>query len=309
MSQSEQKIVQYLNEAHALEVGLAQVLRSQIAMTPEGSYRSGLEKHLRETQTHADRVKARQGALATAGDPFAAGVAFMEDIAAQTLALWKAPLDLMRGATVEEKVLENAKEACAAEALEIATYTALEHVARAAGDEETADLAASIRTDEERMLERVTRELPKLARAVVGDTADAVAATADATERVIRGGDRKRSRPASRTRPARATADEPGTDRRGSPDPRLRRPDRGGHRRATRRAVAERAGGRRRLRADARRSLDDPRQDRDAAGGRALGGLRRAHRRGDPRGAGRGRRGAPTPCAPTSARTRTAPAS
>ena len=78
----------------------------------------------------------------------------MEDIAAQTLALWKAPLDLMRGATVEEKVLENAKDACAAEALEIATYTALEHVARAAGDEETADLAASIRTDEERMLER-----------------------------------------------------------------------------------------------------------------------------------------------------------
>jgi ferritin-like metal-binding protein YciE len=202
MSQSEQKIVQYLNEAHALEVGLTQVLRSQIAMTPEGSYRSGLEKHLRETQTHADRVKERQGALATAGDPFTAGVAFMEDIAAQTLALWKAPLDLMRGATVEEKVLENAKEACAAEALEIATYTALEHLARAAGDEETAELAASIRTDEERMLERVTRELPKLARAVAGDTADAVAATADATERVIRGGDRKRSRPASRTRPA-----------------------------------------------------------------------------------------------------------
>ena len=212
MSQSEQKIVQYLNEAHALEVGLAQVLRSQIAMTPEGSYRSELEKHLRETQTHADRVKAREGELASAGNPFAAGVAFMEDIAAQTLALWKAPLDLMRGATVEEKVLENAKDACAAEALEIATYTALEHLARAAGDEETADLAASIRTDEERMLERVTSELPKLARAVVGDTADAVAATADAvaatadaTERVIRGGDRKRSRPASRTRPAPAT--------------------------------------------------------------------------------------------------------
>ena len=204
MSQTEQKIVQYLNEAHALEVGLAQVLRSQIAMTPEGSYRSGLEKHQRETLTHADRVKARQGALATAGDPFAAGVAFMEDIAAQTLALWKAPLDLMRGATVEEKVLENAKEACAAEALEIATYTALEHVARAAGDEETAELAASIRADEERMLERVTRELPKLARAVAGDTADAVAATADATERVIRGGDRKRSRPASRDRSASA---------------------------------------------------------------------------------------------------------
>ena len=124
----------------------------------------------------------------------------MEDIAAQTLALWKAPLDLMRGATVEEKVLENAKDACAAEALEIATYTALEHLARAAGDAQTAELATSIREEEERMLGRVTRELPKLARAVAGDAADPVAATADATERVIRGGDRKRSRPASRDR-------------------------------------------------------------------------------------------------------------
>jgi ferritin-like metal-binding protein YciE len=214
MSQSEQKIVQYLNEAHALESGLVQVLRSQIAMTPEGSYRSGLEKHLRETQAHADRVKARQGELASAANPFVAGVAFMEDVAAQTLALWKAPLDLMRGATVAEKVLENAKDACAAEALEIATYTALEHLARAAGDEATADLARSIRADEERMLERVTRELPKLARAVAGDTGDAgdagdtgdvVAETADATERVIRGGDRKRSRPASRTRAQKPT--------------------------------------------------------------------------------------------------------
>ena len=292
MSQSEQKIVQYLNEAHALEVGLAQVIRSQIAMTPEGSYRSGLEKHLRETQRHADRVKAREGELASAGNPFAAGVAFMEDIAAQTLALWKAPLDLMRGATVEEKVLENAKDACAAEALEIATYTALEHVARAAGDEETADLAASIRTDEERMLERVTRELPKLARAVVGNTADPVAATADATERVT--GVATASAAARRhgpdPRPRRAAHARRPPDRRRPRDPRVRRPDRRGHRRQARRAVAERAGGGRRLRADARRSLDDPQQDRDAAGRRALARLRRAHGRGDPRAAGRGRR-------------------
>jgi ferritin-like metal-binding protein YciE len=221
MGHSEQKIVQYLNEAHALESGLAQVLRSQIAMTPDGSYRSGLEKHLRETESHADRVKARQSELASAGNPFVAGIAFMEDVAAQTMALWKTPLDLMRGATVEEKVLENAKDACAAEALEIATYTALEHLARAAGDEATADLARSIRAEEERMLERVTRELPKLARAVAGDTGDTrdtadtgdlVAETADATERVIRGGDRKRSRPASRTRaqkPAQTPAQKP----------------------------------------------------------------------------------------------------
>ena len=54
---SEQKIAQYLNEAHASEIGLVRVLPSQIAMTPRGTYRTGLEKHLRETRDHAERLE------------------------------------------------------------------------------------------------------------------------------------------------------------------------------------------------------------------------------------------------------------
>ena len=65
-------------------------------------------------------------------------------------------------------MLKNAKDACATEALEIATYTALERLARDVGDEQTAKLAASIRGEEERMLERIMREIPKLTDAVVG---------------------------------------------------------------------------------------------------------------------------------------------
>ena len=67
----------------------------------------------------------------------------------------------------EEKVLKNAKDACASEALEIATYAAIERLAQRVGDDETAKLAASIRADEERMLARVRREIPKLTDAVV----------------------------------------------------------------------------------------------------------------------------------------------
>ncbi len=65
-------------------------------------------------------------------------------------------------------MLKNAKDACASEALEIATYAAIERLARAVGDDETAALAASISGDEERMLERVMREIPKLTDAVDG---------------------------------------------------------------------------------------------------------------------------------------------
>jgi ferritin-like metal-binding protein YciE len=168
MSQSKQKVVQYLNEAHATEVGLVRVLQSQIAMTPRGGYRSELEKHLGETREHAERVQQRLAELGAGGNPAQVAVGFVESVIGQTLALWKTPLDLLRGGSGEEKVLKNAKDACATEALEIATYTALEQLARSVGDETTARLAASIRGDEERMLQRVQRELPRLAAAVVG---------------------------------------------------------------------------------------------------------------------------------------------
>lgn len=167
MSKSEQKVVQYLGEAHASEVGLVSVLRSQIAMTPRGSYRDGLEKHLNETSRHAQRIQERLGELGEGRNPLQVFVGFAETLVGQTLALSKTPFDLMRGSGGEEKVLKNAKDACASEALEIATYTALERLATSVGDEQTAKLASSILADEERMLERIMREIPKLTDAVV----------------------------------------------------------------------------------------------------------------------------------------------
>jgi len=168
MSKSEQKVVPYLGEAHASEVGLVSVLRSQIAMTPRGSYRDGLEMHLDETTRHAQRIQERLSELGEGHNPVQLFVGFAETLVAQTLALSKAPFDLMRGSGGEEKVLKNAKDAAATEALEIATYTALERLATGVGDEQTAKLAKSIRADEERMLERIMREIPKLTDAVVG---------------------------------------------------------------------------------------------------------------------------------------------
>jgi hypothetical protein len=94
-------------------------------------------------------------------------VGVVETVVGQALALGKTPLDLLRGSSREEKVLKNAKDVCATEALEIATYTAIERLARSLGDDETAALAASILADEEKMLACILRELPKLTDAVV----------------------------------------------------------------------------------------------------------------------------------------------
>jgi ferritin-like metal-binding protein YciE len=161
-----QKIAQYLTEARATEHALVRVLQSQIAMTPSGSYRSALETHLDETRRHADRVERRLSELDASSNPVFAVLGFWEDVIGQALAFGKTPLDLLRGTGGEEKVLKNAKDAAATEALEVATYTAIQRLARSVGDNDTEDLAKSILADEERMLARVLREIPKLTDAV-----------------------------------------------------------------------------------------------------------------------------------------------
>ncbi len=284
MSRSEQKVVQYLNEAHASEVGLVRVLQSQIAITPRGCYRTALETHLGETR-RPRRARGRRGLseLNQGGSPlkFVGGVA--QSVAGQALALGKTPFDLLRGSGGEEKVLKNAKDACATEALEIATYTAIERLARSVGDEQTAKLAASIRADEEKMLERIMRELPKLTDAVVGadveddpsydvtktGAADAVRATGKAAAKTARttgatakrthasgaqGAGRRAGRGSAqgRRRVASATSRSPATTR--SP-PRRSSAE-------ARRALPDRPREGRLLRAQARQPHDGPRAHR-----------------------------------------------
>lgn len=172
MTRSDEKLLQYLHEARATELALVRVLQSQILMTPRGEYRRALESHLDQTRGHARRLEQRIGELGGGGQVLQSAIGFVEGAIGQALALAKAPLEVLRGSGGEEKVLKNAKDTCATEALEIATYTAIERLAGAAGDEPTARLAASIRVEEERMLERVLRQIPRLTDMVIAAELD-----------------------------------------------------------------------------------------------------------------------------------------
>ena len=99
-------------------------LQAQIAMTPNGQYRDGLETHLQETRRHAERLEGRLAELGQGNNPLQVGLGALESLVGQALALTKTPFDLVRGTGGEEKVLKNAKDSCAAEALKIGTYTA-----------------------------------------------------------------------------------------------------------------------------------------------------------------------------------------
>ena len=166
MSKQQQKIVQYLNEAHGSEQALTRQLQAQIAMTPKGRYRNGLETHLDQTRRHAERLEDRLRELGEGNNPLQAGLGAVQSVVGQAVALTKTPFDLVRGSGGEEKVLKNAKDSCAAEALEIATYTALAQLARTTGDSETERLAKSIMGEEQKMLDRLLKEIPRLTDAV-----------------------------------------------------------------------------------------------------------------------------------------------
>jgi rubrerythrin len=74
---------------------------------------------------------------------------------------------VVRGTGEQEKMLKNAKTEFQDEAEEIATYTAIETLATAVGDKETAQLAKQIRREEERMSNFLARLIPTLSKAVV----------------------------------------------------------------------------------------------------------------------------------------------
>jgi ferritin-like metal-binding protein YciE len=174
MSVGDAKLVRYLNEAYGLERRLETALEAHIAMTAEAAYKKRLKQHLSETKRHGRDVKKRVKALGgTAAMLDAPGPAVVGEAAQVALsgaqkaaALAQGSLHVLRGTGEEEKQLKNAKTEYASEAEEIATYTAIEALAAALGDDETQRLARKIRREEERMRSYLEKAIPRLTTAV-----------------------------------------------------------------------------------------------------------------------------------------------
>jgi ferritin-like metal-binding protein YciE len=227
MTKARDMIARHLREAHATELALARTLEAHLSVAPGGSYRTGVQRHLGQTQDHARRIERRLEDLGTGRGRVDVGRTMAQDAIHQGIALSKGPLDLVRGGTSPEKVLKNARDECASEALEIATYEALERLALNVGDLETAELAAEIRAEEETMLEFLRGEIPALAdaaaRADVPASQRTTPADAGGGGRA-RGGRRSRAkgRPGSRSGSAKGGSRSP--QRSGGPSKRAARP-------------------------------------------------------------------------------------
>jgi ferritin-like metal-binding protein YciE len=175
LSAREGKLVQYLNEAYGKEKELETALTAHIGMTTRAPYKKRLREHLTETKRHAreleKRVKKLGGTPQTvpiAGlDSIAKGAGAAVEIAGRAAAAAQGPLHAIRGTGEQEKMLKNAKTEYSDEHEEIATYTAIETLAEALGDSDTAKLARAIRREEESMARFLQRQIPILTKGVV----------------------------------------------------------------------------------------------------------------------------------------------
>src|SRR5919204_1878879 len=163
----DERVIDYLREARADELALARTLKTHIAAAPNGEYRDGLRGYLQETRTHARRVHGRLDELGAAEGPLRSGARFLREAGGGVLALGRVPFKAVAG--TEKHRLRGAQFGCATEGLVIATYTALELVANRAGDRATAQLAAEIRVEEQRMLEWLRHEIVKLTDPFIRD--------------------------------------------------------------------------------------------------------------------------------------------
>jgi ferritin-like metal-binding protein YciE len=171
LNERDRKLTQWLNEAHAKEAELEADLTAHIALTDKTSYKKRLQQHLRETRDHKRRVASRikklgaeTGGTSIPGMPRAAG-----ELAGKTVAAVKGQVGAARAAMTEqaETHMRNAQEELREEHVEIAIYSRIETFANEVGDRDTAQLAKSIRRDEERMAKYLDAELTRLVKALV----------------------------------------------------------------------------------------------------------------------------------------------
>ena len=140
----QEKLVEYIQDAHAMEQSVLQMLDSLITSTKDAQMRADLEHHKRETERQVERLRERLEELGESPST-------VKGLGTKAAALPKGLFDQLRG----EQSARNARDAYMTEHLEVAAYQLLERVAERAGDHRTAEIARQNRAEEEEMARRI----------------------------------------------------------------------------------------------------------------------------------------------------------
>jgi ferritin-like metal-binding protein YciE len=140
----QQKLVDYVEDAHAMERNVSTMLDSMISTTDDPKIKQILEEHKRQTEEHERRLRERLDAMG-------AGTSTIKEVGGVGAALFKGVGDLAR----TDKPGKNARDGYVTEHMEIAAYELLERLARRAGDEKTAEVARQNRSDVQEMSKKI----------------------------------------------------------------------------------------------------------------------------------------------------------
>ncbi len=171
MNERDEKLVEWLSEAHAKEAELEADLAQHIGLTKKESYKKRLRQHLTETRAHKRKVAARIKKLggSPGPGPNVPGTGAVGAVAGKAVAALKGQVGTARAILTSqvETHVRNAQEELREEHVEIALYNRIEVLANEVGDRDTAKLAKEIRRDEERMAKFLEAEMPRLVKELV----------------------------------------------------------------------------------------------------------------------------------------------
>jgi ferritin-like metal-binding protein YciE len=151
MTTLEKKLVEYIDDAYAMEQNVLRMLDGMIETTKDPQMKRALERHRKETEKQADRLEERLGA-------YGATPSKAKEAGGIMAALLKGVVDMARG----DKAGRNARDGFATEHMEIAAYQMLERVAKKAGDKKTAAVAKQNREEEEAMARSINAKWNKI---------------------------------------------------------------------------------------------------------------------------------------------------
>ena len=146
----QEKLIESIQDAHAMESSVRSLLDSLVLNTDDEEMKRALEEHKMETERHERLLKERLQAL---------GAEPSTRKEAQSLVgtLMKGVVDQVRS----DKPGKNARDVYVAEHMEIAAYELLKRIAQKAGDTETATACDEIILQERMMAETIARNWDK----------------------------------------------------------------------------------------------------------------------------------------------------